>query len=525
MLSLRQKCVFGALFFVFITGSVAAQPPAGYYDGTAGLTGSALRSALHNIIDNHTVIPYSSSSTFDARDAVDLLQEDPNNSNNVVLVYSGFSVPKSTWPNYNREHVWPQSLGVSSGPPRSDIHNLFACDADVNSARGNKYFDDCTSGCSTHPEAPLCSFDNDVWEPRDQDKGDLARALFYMDVRYSGDASGEPDLVLTNGTGSIGSGCFCMGRLDVLLQWHAMDPVDAAEIARNNTIYSQIQGNRNPFVDNPAWVDALYGGGGPPPPPPTGGGDVWINEIHYDNSGSDTQEGVEIAGVAGTSLTGMSLALYNGNGGSLYSTELLSGVLPNQENGFGTSWFAVPGLQNGSPDGIALVDSGGDVLQFLGYEGTFVANDGPADGMSTVDIGVTESSGTPAGESLQLTGSGSSAADFTWSAPSSHTRDGINNGQSFVPVSTDPQFTRGDCNGDGTYDISDPATLLGFLFLAESVDCVAACDRDDSGTVDVADVIGLLNALFQGLAPPPAPYPACGPDPTSDVGCVAFSSC
>ncbi|MEM7164068.1 MAG: endonuclease [Planctomycetota bacterium] len=525
MVKLRPQCVFATLLLVATSWTAFAQPP-GYYNGTAGLTGTALRNALHDIIDNHTVIPYSGSS-FDARDGVDLLQQDPNNSNNVILLYSGVSVAKSTWPGYNREHVWPQSLGVNSGPPNSDMHNIFACDANVNSARGNKYFDDCTSGCSTHPEAPQCSFTSSVFEPRDQDKGDVARVLFYMDVRYNGDVSGEPDLVLTNTPGVISSGCDCMGLLDVLLTWHALDPVDAKEIARNNAIYSQIQGNRNPFVDDPTWVSALYGGGPPPPPPPPppGGGIVWINEIHYDNTGSDTQEGIEIAGVAGTDLSGMSFVLYNGNGGSTYDTEVLSGVISDQQNGFGTVWFPIAGIQNGAPDGIALVDSAGDIVQFVGYEGTHVAANGPAAGMTTVDIGVSESSGTPVGESLQLTGTGNDPADFTWVSPASHTRAGINNGQSFTPLTTEPQFARGDCNGDGGNDISDPAALLGWLFLGDTLSCLAACDRDDDGAVNLADVVSILNALFSVSAPPAPPFPACGVDPTADLGCGSFDGC
>lgn len=525
MLRLRTRYALWVLLIALATGtgSVLAQPPAGYYNGTAGLTGTALRDALHDIIDDHTVIPYSSGS-FDAHDAVDLLQEDPNNPNNVVLIYSGVSVSMSTWPGYNREHVWPQSLGVSSGPPNSDMHNIFACDANVNSARSNKYFDECLSGCMTHSEAPLCKFTDDTWEPRDQDKGDLARVLLYMDVRYSGDVSGEPDLILTNNAAAVGSGCYCMGVLDIMLDWHAQDPVDAAEMARNNMIYALIQGNRNPFVDNPAFVDAIYGSG-PPPPPPGGGGIVWINEIHYDNNGSDTQEGVEIAGVAGTNLNGMSLTFYNGNGGAVYDTVLLGGTLPDQQNGHGTRWFPVGGVQNGGPDAIALVDDDGDVVQFISYEGSFVAVGGPANGMTSVDIGVSESGATAAGESLQLMGTGNAPEDFTWVSPANHTRDGINNNQSFVASSSGPQFVRGDCNGDGVHDLSDPALLLAGLFLGDTLGCEAACDRDDDGLVNLADAVTILNALFQVTTPPAAPFPSCGEDPSVDLGCTTYVGC
>ncbi len=158
---------------------------------------------------------------------------------------------------------------------------------------------------------------------------------------------------------------------------------------------------------------------------------VFINELHYDNAGPDAGEGIEIAGPAGTDLSGWELALYNGNNGSVYRTESLSGVLPDQGNGFGTVSLAVVGLQNGAPDGMALVDNG-TVVQFLSYEGAFTATSGPADGMTSTDIGVAESNATPAGSSLQLTGTGAEAKDFSWSGPSAHTFGSVNTGQTLT---------------------------------------------------------------------------------------------
>jgi len=107
---------------------------------------------------------------------------------------------------------------------------------------------------------------------------------------------------------------------------------------------------------------------------------VFVNEIHYDNTGTDAGEAIEIAGPAGTNLSGWSLVLYNGADGAAYDTRALSGTIPNQQAGFGTLAFtyAVNGIQNGSPDGIALVN-GATVVQFLSYEGTFAATDGGAD--------------------------------------------------------------------------------------------------------------------------------------------------
>jgi hypothetical protein len=134
---------------------------------------------------------------------------------------------------------------------------------------------------------------------------------------------------------------------------------------------------------------------------------VFISELHYDNSSTDSNERIALSGAAGTDLTGWSLVLYNGSGGAAYNTKSLSGtVIDNEGGGFGEVVFSYPsnGIQNGSPDGIALVNNLGQVLQFLSYEGSFTAVGGPANGLPSVDIGATESgSGTAAG-SIQLIG-------------------------------------------------------------------------------------------------------------------------
>ena len=161
---------------------------------------------------------------------------------------------------------------------------------------------------------------------------------------------------------------------------------------------------------------------------------VFINEIHYDNSGVDSGEAIEIAGPAGTNLAGWSLVLYNGNGGASYRTTALSGVIADQSGtGFGTLSFNYPvdGIQNGSPDGIALVNASNSVVQFLSYEGSFTAVGGPAAGMVGVDIGVAENA-VPVGQSLQLKGNGNQYTDFIWNSASSNSFGAVNSGQSFA---------------------------------------------------------------------------------------------
>lgn len=164
---------------------------------------------------------------------------------------------------------------------------------------------------------------------------------------------------------------------------------------------------------------------------------VFINEIHYDDASTDEGEGIEVAGPAGTDLTGWSLVLYNGSNGAVYNTINLSGVIADQQSGYGTVSNPLPtnGLQNGSPDGIALVDNNGTVIQFLSYEGTFTGVGGAADGMLSTDIGVDEPGSTLEGTSLQLGGNGTVYTDFAWEASAAETFGAINGNQTFgTPV-------------------------------------------------------------------------------------------
>lgn len=148
--------------------------------------------------------------------------------------------------------------------------------------------------------------------------------------------------------------------------------------------------------------------------PSTAAHAVFINEFHYDNAGADVGEGVELAGQAGTDLTGYQVLLYNGSNGTVYRSVTLKGMLDDQDSGFGTAFFDVGSLQNGGPDGMALLDAGGNVLQFLSYEGAFAATEGAAAGLLSQDVGVVEDGTDPAGLSLQLVGTGLNAGDFQW---------------------------------------------------------------------------------------------------------------
>lgn len=144
---------------------------------------------------------------------------------------------------------------------------------------------------------------------------------------------------------------------------------------------------------------------------------IHISEIHYDNVSGDVGEGIELTGPAGADLTGWRLVLYNGSGGAPYDTTTLSGTLDASCGAEGTRVVTYPpnGIQNGSPDGVALVNASGALTEFLSYEGTLTAVGGPADGMTSTDIGVSETSSTPVGESLQRNGFGG------WNPPAPNT--------------------------------------------------------------------------------------------------------
>jgi endonuclease I len=257
----------------------------GYYSTANTTSATALRNSVHLIIDDHTRFPYTATTT-DTWDVLARADQDSQNSANILDIYKNVSYVKSLGGNnfYNREHTWPNSLGFpvdgSSNYPYTDLHMLMAADISYNSTRSNKPYDNC-SGCTEYPTQasngqgggsgvyPGNSHRGNasVFEVWRKLKGNVARAMFYMDIRYEGGTHGvtgaaEPDLRLTNdlslvvGTGSNASVAY-MGKLSTLIQWHLADPVDAAEQLRNEVIYSY-QGNRNPFIDNPQWVACVY---------------------------------------------------------------------------------------------------------------------------------------------------------------------------------------------------------------------------------------------------------------------------
>lgn len=168
--------------------------------------------------------------------------------------------------------------------------------------------------------------------------------------------------------------------------------------------------------------------------------DVFLNEIHYDNTGPDTGEFLEVAVAPGftAALSTIDVLLYNGANGQLYGTHNLATFTAGEitEDGFRLFWKYVAGIQNGDPDGVAIVDNtNGTTLQFLSYGGTFTATNGPASGQTSVSMGVKQSGSEPVGEaSLRLVGSGQAPGDFTWARnlTVAHSPGQTNVGQTFA---------------------------------------------------------------------------------------------
>ncbi|WP_445946918.1 endonuclease [Shewanella sp.] len=228
-----------------------------YYANANGKTGAALKASLNLIIRDHTRFSYDQ-----VWDGLNYADEDPANTSNVILLYTGRSEPKTNRAGmsnsldaWNREHVWAKSHGFPNSGQHAytDLHHLRPADVTVNSTRGNKDF---AMGGDVLAEAPNNKSDSDSFEPANMVKGDVARMVFYMDVRYEGgDNSGTPNLVVAKGI--TGTGEALLGDLCTLLSWHIQDPVSDWERRRNNRIY-EWQKNRNPFIDNPMWAEALY---------------------------------------------------------------------------------------------------------------------------------------------------------------------------------------------------------------------------------------------------------------------------
>ncbi|MGV3631614.1 MAG: endonuclease [Bacteroidota bacterium] len=257
--------ILTAFIFPFFA---AAQIPPGYYNSAQGLTGNQLLVALHNIIDNHTVVSYNGLwNAFEDTDdksngkVWDIYTDIPGSTPVYTFTFGSdqcgsYSVEGDC---YNREHTWPQSWFNSLAGPVSDLFHVYPTDGKVNGVRDNfpygnvgttVYFTS-SNGSKQGISADL-GFNMVVFEPIDAYKGDIARNYFYMSTRYNSEDAGWSTSYATN------KSTILPWELNVLLNWHHEDPVSAKEIDRNEEIYDTYQHNRNPFIDHPEWADSIW---------------------------------------------------------------------------------------------------------------------------------------------------------------------------------------------------------------------------------------------------------------------------
>ena len=254
------------ILFIYFS-IVIADIPDGYYDSAIGLGGNSLKIALHNIIDNHNEQSYNSLHYhFETTDQKfdntvwDMYSDVPNG--NPAYVYH--FVDSDHCGNYsgegdcyNREHSWPKSWFNNANPMNSDLFHIYPTDGSVNSHRGSLPYGDVnianwtsTNG-SKRGDCANNGYNNVVFEPIDEYKGDLARTYFYMSTRYYNEDSSWDNTDMTNGAELKD------WALNVLINWHQIDPVSNKEINRNDNVYS-LQNNRNPFIDHPDWVECVW---------------------------------------------------------------------------------------------------------------------------------------------------------------------------------------------------------------------------------------------------------------------------
>ena len=270
-----MKRILLPFLLFFVASNLFSQAPANYYNGTAGLTGAALKTKLSQIIttghidksyDNlwNAYLTTDRDKTYENDNTIlDIYSENPTGSD--PYNFNAGSDECGNYSNegdcYNREHIVPQSLFNEARPMKTDVHFVRATDGKVNGYRSNYPFGIVSTTTYTSQNGSKLGssgsngYNGTVFEPINEFKGDVARMIFYFVTRY------ENKLSTFASGGMLGSSAFPglqQWQLNQLLAWHAQDPVSQAEILRNNASYTY-QGNRNPYIDNPAYVDLVWG--------------------------------------------------------------------------------------------------------------------------------------------------------------------------------------------------------------------------------------------------------------------------
>ncbi|MCJ8153488.1 endonuclease [Chryseobacterium sp. SSA4.19] len=279
------------LFPIFLASSYfAAQAPAGYYDGAAGLTGYTLKSKLHDIISVRNINRHYGDLTnyYNQTDLDRYYDHDASNTTKLLDIYSEIPTGPDAYEyttadiigsanaeglGWNREHMMPQSTFYSNYPMYSDLFYVVPTDAKINQLRSNYpygivgstiYYTFTNSSRIGNSAIPGMPYAGRVYEPINEFKGDVARSLLYFAVRYEGKLgtfnfnNNTNPASDTNPLDGTEERAYDPDYMTMLLQWHQQDPVSQREIDRNNAVYN-LQKNRNPFIDNPTWANAIWG--------------------------------------------------------------------------------------------------------------------------------------------------------------------------------------------------------------------------------------------------------------------------
>ncbi|MFA7195694.1 MAG: endonuclease, partial [Candidatus Neomarinimicrobiota bacterium] len=261
MMNARRTLLPRVMILLLLMGSfLAGAVPLGYYNGTDGLSGNDLRLALHNIIDDHTQKSYDY--VWTAYATTDLKSNGKIWDMYTHIEFTLYTDQQTTGSDmsacYNREHSWPKSWANNTYPMYTDIFHLYPVQGLANSYRNNNPYGEVGSASYTSPNGSKLGnartglgYTGTVFEPIDDYKGDLARTYFYMTTRYYTEDSNW---------GSSGMSDKCELKpwaIEMLLNWHDLDPVSQKELDRNEAVYA-IQGNRNPFIDDPDFADRIW---------------------------------------------------------------------------------------------------------------------------------------------------------------------------------------------------------------------------------------------------------------------------
>ncbi|MNX55786.1 Extracellular ribonuclease precursor [compost metagenome] len=262
------------LLLLFLTTIGFAQIPSGYYSTATG-TGYTLKTQLYNIIKDHTNNGYAGLyTTYQTSDVdnfyendgtiLDMYSENPSGTDPYTYTTGttqrcgSYSVEGDC---YNREHIIPQSVFNEQSPMVADAHFITPTDGKVNGIRSNYPHGNVSSATYTSQNgsklgsSAVSGYSGTVFEPINAFKGDIARMYFYFATRYENTVAGYSFPMFNGSSNQV----FTTAFLNMLLAWHAQDPVSAREITRNNAIYAR-QNNRNPYIDHPEYVNQIWGG-------------------------------------------------------------------------------------------------------------------------------------------------------------------------------------------------------------------------------------------------------------------------